>query len=549
MSRKLLVVGLDGASPELIEAWSSAGYLPNIRALIQRGLFARLGSTVPWWSPPAWATFLTGVNPGAHGIYGFERPRPGDPRRRSFSFGGLIRQPTLFELASEAGVTVACLNVPMSFPPRPVRGLWVSGVDTPSLKSPFTYPRQAAETLRRLEPRYLLDIRSFGVGASGRSRQRLIGDAHRMTEAHRQAALYALRDFQPDLLCTVFTATDRVAHYFWRFMTDAHPLREETVQPRFGRAVLEVYQACDAAVGDLVQAMGEPSVLLLSDHGFGPNRWLFHLASWLRAEGYLEVRGNAQELGLRSLRRLADWGLRRARATLPYSAKDWLRERARPLQGAVNAFVAWGEIDWERTRVYPAEFPEGLRVNMAGREPEGIVRPEEAPALLEQLAEKLCRLTGAEGEPLLTRVNRREELYRGGRVGEAPDLILEPSDTGLSLETGRFDVPPEDLLQPVSDRNGYCGIHRRHGTLVAAGPAFARFDSTEPRMLDVAPTILAALGLEPPEWMEGSVLLGAGVGARQKLPVPPSARAEGPAYTPGEERAIERRLRGLGYVD
>ncbi len=143
---KIIVIGLDGATFDLIKPWAEAGYLPTLNRILQSGAHGVMRSTVPPMTAPAWTTFATGSNPGQHRLYDWIAREPD-----SYKFTPVTaldgKAPTIYTLLSEYGRSVVALNIPMTYPPVPVNGVMVSGMPTPSTKVTFTYPESAYQDI------------------------------------------------------------------------------------------------------------------------------------------------------------------------------------------------------------------------------------------------------------------------------------------------------------------------------------------------------------------------------------------------------------------
>ena len=263
-AQPLLVIGWDGATPELVEAWMEDGSLPHLAALRARGCYAPLRSVLPPLSPAAWTTSITGLNPGRHGIWDFGHLVPGtyrvdptDARQRQGA--------SLWEIAEAAGLSAAVLNVPMSHPSGELmRSAFVPGLGAAKLEG-ATWPRALATQLMAEIPDYQIDCNSFEHADPADFLEQLMA----MTRARGKAVQLLLETRQPDLLMAVFTATDRVQHAFWRQSslpwTDGARLGW-----RFSSAIKDVYVLLDEILGRLVQQAGEQAtVMVVSDHGFG----------------------------------------------------------------------------------------------------------------------------------------------------------------------------------------------------------------------------------------------------------------------------------------
>lgn len=524
-ARPLLIIGWDGATPELLEPWMEDGSLPNLAALQARGGFAPLRSVLPPLSPAAWTTAITGLNPGRHGIWDFGHITPGtyeaqatDARHRQGA--------ALWEMAEAAGLKTAVLNVPMTHPSGPLpRGVFVPGMEASDLRG-ATQPPDLAERLLREVPDYLIDCNAYEHADPAD----FLGELLQMTRARGEAAQFLLREERPDVLFAVFTATDRVQHAFWR--QSSLPWTDGSrLDWRFSSAIKDVYQLLDDILGRLIAEAGdEAAVMVVSDHGFG------------ELEGDLYLNGVLEEMGLLKVRRgrVPAW----LRAALPGPL-------ARVLPGpSASEPMGFADIVWDESSAFSRGLLGNVWLNLCGRQPAGQVEPgPEAEAVLQAITERLLQLREPGGErlPLISAVFRGEELFWGPLAGQAPDLVVVPRDYRWMTRSGREIGPPGVITAEPAVR--HTGNHRMNGILVAAGPGIRQAVRPELlRLLDLCPTALALLGIEVPRSLDGvpmQDLLSCDVGWTDDLPARPAI--PGPASDEVPE-SLEDRLRKIGYL-
>ena len=269
---KFLVIGLDGADLEIIRPWLDAGDLPNLASIRDEGVSGLLDSVIPPVSAPAWATFMTGRNPGRHGVFGFVTERPGTGETSLVSLGS-IRGTKLWDAFGAAGRKASVANVPITWPTPEVDGVFVSGMLTPPGR-PFTHPADFQAEIEEQVPNYRIDI------DRGLFDEKEVFREHLMkTAAARGEVIRRMMDREPswDLLVGVFTNTDRMQHHFWRKEMDR---------------IRELYVLIDGEVGKILERVDRDRtlVMILSDHGFTHTDRRLYFNRWLRREGYLGVR-------------------------------------------------------------------------------------------------------------------------------------------------------------------------------------------------------------------------------------------------------------------
>ena len=542
-----MVIGLDGADWRLLKPWIRNGDLPTLARLVSEGTCGKLRSTVRPESSVAWSSFSTGVNPGKHGVFGFvERAEQG----HSFKLanGSSVRTRRFWDILGERGLKVGILNVPFTYPPSPVNGFMVTGMLTPGPDVAFTYP---GELQQRLLDRF--DNYTFDVGDATKDKATLVGHVHAYTHQQREMALFLLQKEPWDFFTMVFTGPDRLQHFLWADMDPQHLLHDPESAHHFGHALLEHYRVLDDAIAKILDCLPSNTlVLLMSDHGFNGCARRFYVNRWLRDRGLL------------MLREPSNWRSDLASLLSHLGSVRWLRRLKRavfPNQWSsitLYSTVFTQAIDWLHTKAYFG-LDGGLRMNLQGREPQGIVRAgDEYEVLRQELRQALLTVEDPETKrPPLSKVFLREELYHGRFAGRAPDLILEPQrDNPDPAHNFVLDGSLKaDEARIFGSSAPYSGNHTLDGILVAWGADVARGQIQNARIVDLAPTVLAALGVAIPEYMDGRVLSeiflpGCAPTPRRAAESEPGVLDEsGRPFSLEEGLAVENRLRGLGYLD
>jgi predicted AlkP superfamily phosphohydrolase/phosphomutase len=347
----------------------------------------------------------------------------------------------------------------------------------------------------------------------------------------------------------VFTATDQIQHAFWHCMGNEASGYES--------AVLDVYQRIDENLPRLLRFADEDTlVLILSDHGAGPLQAMVNLNRWLADEGWLTFR---QSVGIRQRSRLITQTAHAYKTYLPAPVRAWIRQTLpAPFKQAkeqIESALFSDAIAWERTRVYSLGACGNIFINLKGREPSGVVTAAEYEALCQAVSQRLLSLQTAEGKPLVKKVWRREELYHGPFLAEAPDLIIVWHDYGY-WGRARYDQSAAELFEtdfhwdfgvlPIS------GTHRPEGILMAAGPGIAAGQlATDARLIDLAPTILAFLGMPVPRGLDGRILESIFAPDSLTVTYDEADSLKGKdefAFSAEEEAKIKQHLADLGYL-
>lgn len=555
---KVFCIGLDSATFDLVAPWAAQGILPNFARLMEEGAFGELESVKPPFSAQAWSSFMTGKNPGKHGVFGF---KGFDERTRGLPFclSHSIRSRTIWNVLGEHGRRVICINMPMTYPPMKVNGLMISGRGTPGVYSDFTYPPHLKGEITALtEGKYIIDLHWSGYLTSRRKSGAALKELFSMIEQRSTVTRHLMRTQPWDLFVVVFMAIDQVQHYFWKLMDPSHPQYSEGEVKAVGNPILEVYQRLDEEIGSIRRELNDDTTLVVfSDHGAGPLREeAIHLNEWLRRRGLFIPLGGDGHRGreLHSVYRAFLKGmwhfLSRHTST---AVKDHLVRLLPGLRAKVSALVSLPSVDWSGTKAFLGENVGTIRINR-----DLVTEDEEYRRLCQFLASELEGLVNPfTGERIIDKVHHREELYSGSYVSLAPDLLVETRDNAYLIEKGLVSKS-EEVVTKARQWRGISGDHRCNGILLMAGEPINRGRRIEgASLLDLAPTILALLNLEILDDMDGRVLTSA-LAHDFLASHPPKFRrvAEGwkedrmaETYSDREAREITGRLRDLGYIE
>lgn len=566
---KVVVIGLDSATWRVIRPWMAEGSLPNLAKLMEGGVSGGLESVLPPITPPAWTSFMTGKNPGKHGIFHFVETEHGG-YAMNYANATSRRSPTVWKLLNDAGYSVGTMNIPFTYPPEPLDGFQISGMDTPSETSRFIHPPELREELIKHLGEIQLDLRFLGAMSTDERRDQVLAEMKQMDEQWTKAALYLLENHPQDVMMFVFMSIDTVQHYFWQHMDKDHFLHDPKLAPKFGGAIRKVYERLDAAAGQIIDRLPpETNVFVVSDHGGGPvvDRTVY-LNRYLAQIGLLHYHEKATS----STRTLANKVMRAGYSLLRNSLTSRQKSRLAQLfpkmhQKSEMAYSSFTSIDWSRTKAYCSEVlasPPSIWINLKGIKPQGTVDPSEYDALISVIIDKLNELKDPrDGKPVIMRVYRRDEIFHGPFANEGADLVLDWwSENSLFSTQPSF---PEETDQPAlvirehkpSESSEWGGTHRLDGIIVARAPAIKAGAKIEnAHLIDLAPTILHLLGVAVPEDMDGNVLVDAfrpEFLAEHPLKAGAASGTSGgdrpSGYTDEESAKVEERLQALGYLE
>ncbi|MBA3961132.1 MAG: alkaline phosphatase family protein [Chthoniobacterales bacterium] len=457
--KRVLLIGLDCAEPDLVFGrWLDE--LPNIRSLYQRGLHGPLRSCDPPITVPAWSVMMSSKSPGMLGVYGFRNRADHSYDRYAIANSLAIKEDRLWEILSRAGKRSIVIGVPGTYPPKPLNGMMVTDFLTPDISCEYTYPPELKAEIEQVVGEYILDVRDFRSG----NKAKILADIYEMTRKRFQLARHLIQKEDWDYFMMVEMGTDRIHHALWDNMDPAHRFYEAGNE--FENAIHDYYVEVDREIGELLKLVDENTdVLIVSDHGAKRMDGGICVNEWLMTNGYLAIRDKP--------------------------------EGAVPLSKV--------KIDWPKTKAWgDGGYYARVFLNVAGREPEGTIPPEDYEKVRDELIAGLKSIRDENGNEIGTQVYRPEELYKEVR-GVAPDLIVYFGDLywrsvgtigGGKLHTFENDTGPDGAN------------HAQHGIIMlrpAGGLAEGRvLDGA--KIVDVAPTILQLLGLPIPGDMEGKAL-------------------------------------------
>ena len=521
----VLVIALDGATFDLFDPWLAGGALPALARLMATGASGELRSTLPPVTAPAWVSFMTGKNPGKHGVFDFFRPDAANFDQYEMVNSSHIRAKLLWEYLSGAGVRVGVLNVPVTHPPRPVNGYLVPGLLSPD-QGQTCYPPDLLQPYQkelgpyRLTPSILYHPDNAAA---------FIADLHALCDTQSRYAQRLYADQPTDFFMVHFLAPDIAQHKLWHYSDPGHPWHDPRPAAKYGSALRDLFIRLDGAIAELIALMpAGTTVVVLSDHGFGPHHQTINLNSFFIRTGLMRLKPG---------RRARQWLFNRPRAG--HRLERWLRP------------LAFADVDWTQTVAYSVGHIGQVYLNVKGRRPFGIIEPDSYEEAKAQVMEQLRLLRHpVTRQPLVDEIIAREAAARGPFLDYGPDLHLVMD----GYRTMAYPLFAGDGRVFSGNRLGNSGDHRPNGIFIAAGPPLkAGHSLSGARLIDLAPTLLYLSGVPVPDDMDGQVLRDAiAESYRQAHPEQSQASiaAANPAtpFSPPDEATVAQRLRELGYL-
>ncbi|MBW4650082.1 MAG: alkaline phosphatase family protein [Kastovskya adunca ATA6-11-RM4] len=545
MKNPVIAIGLDAADPSLIETWMSQGHLKNLRRLRDKGAYTRLKTFEYYRAETPWTTFLTGCSPKQTGYWAPLKIKQGTYEVEDIQSHDFKEHEPFYALKDQ--YRVAAFDIPQAPLAKQVNGLQVlawgaHSPQTPSHSLPASLYQEIVDkhgehpTLRK-DHASIMDVEALQE----------LQKALEVGIARRATICKDLLQQEPwDLFLTIFGETHSAGHYMWHLSQTDHPLYPYLGKHCSGDPLLEVFEKIDTAVGDIIDSAPEnANVVVFAAHGMGANVMdlpsMFFLPEFLYRWNFPEKYGIARgKMGkppgepLINGRAKKGWMgtmwslkyeknplkgfLRRHLPTklfnlLPFSKSSEqpdlispfdLLEKSDPFffQSAV-----WYKPFWPQMKAFALpSYSEGyIRINLQGREPNGIVAPDDYDAVCDELIEKLYQLKDARtGEPMVKEAIRtRQSATESDPKLPDADIVLiwqekYATDVVESSDIGRIGPVPFNRT----------GSHRSDGFLMMQGPDIAPGASLSAgHSLDLAPTILSLMGAEIPDYCEGKPLL------------------------------------------
>lgn len=503
MADRVLVIGLDMGDFALIEKWSVEGVLPTFRSLLAEGASGELKTTADALHTSSWPTIFTGTLPGKHGVYYPYQPRPGQQQPEHIG-PGQYGAPPFWQVLDGAGKHCIVLDAPETFPVTGFGGAQIFEWGTWAWYwKRMTIPVEVERQLTKEFGPYplKLEAKRLGLGMPDLVylHRQLIAGA-----AQKAKITKSLMHSHPwDLLLVVFAELHPAGHYLWP--ENAPVCRGNGSTGDLSAPKLrDLYTAVDAAIGEIISECGDDvTVFVVSGDGVGPNHCAWHLLPQVLTRlGFTGTpsidpdNGNSKKSLVDRLRSAVPPRLRsELQSHLPWQLRHWLALR-----------VAAANTDWSRTKAFtlPADLEGCIRINLRGREPEGIIEPggqyEDVRSELTEALEKL--INPATGRPAVRHVWRIDRLFPGERRDHLPDLTVIWND---EAEIGEVY---SDRLGLVSEapNDPRTGTHYPRGFMAVRGPRCRTRKIHGGHIADIAPTLLTHLGINPPPAMDGRPL-------------------------------------------
>lgn len=540
---RTVVFGFDALDFRYLDRYRDS--LENFERLRKGGVEARLQSTFPPWTGSAWPSMYTGVDPSYHGVYDFFH-FDGYPDQGELVSRNDVQAPAIWNYLTVLGVPSVVLNVPVTHPAEPIEGVLIPGYlareETPG------YPTGIRE---EISDAIGAPYRVYSRDENSSDMEKRLAGYLELIDLRKRAAVYLLAEKEWEFALIQVQKTDSVVH---NFDDDA--------------SIRQVYEATDDLLGAVLDEIEGPvNVIVCSDHGIGPiDGYKIFINELLRGGGYLETTEGDSELSLSTKKAelIGDQSAHEGRESLgnrflsqvgrslirvgltpdsAYRVAKSLRVPRAAFKWLPNALIqaASKRVDWHRSQAYCGRHTRlGIRINLEGREPHGIVPPSEYERVRSELIDLLEAVETPDGKRAFDFVLPREAIYDGPFLDHAPDVLVCPRDMGHRLSTGLYG-------SAFVTADG--GEHKMDGVFIASGPAFEEgFEVESLSLIDVAPVVMASLGVPVPEQMRGTIPPGLLRGAVEKMRFDDVPFGSGALTDEGSDAEVTERLEDLGYL-
>ncbi len=573
MDKKVLMIGIDAATFDLINPWIED--LPNIKKLINTGTSGELLS-IPPITAAAWTSAATGKNPGKHGLYEFFK-RKKDSYFDLFPLNSQDRKSkAIWNILSDANKKVIILHYPMTYPPEEVNGIMVSDIlTTPGIESAFTYPLKLKDEL-------IEKIDEFKITLNEKYREgnedSFLKDVEDLTFSQANTALYLMKNYEWDFFFMELHGIDLVCHFFWRYMDPNHPSYDLIKSEKYRDVIFRMYRQIDTLVGKILGNIeNNTGIIIMSDHGAGPVYKNVNLNNFLLRKGMMKVKKNV-------VSQIKYWFFKRGftvdncRKLIP--KKILMKHFKKPKNGKMdenindkkiklniikkfsimNPFFSNSDIDWSKTKAYSIGVLSPIYINLKGREPEGIIEQgKEYDSVIEDLINELHTLKDPEtNEHIVDYVLKRNDCFTGQYAYEAPDLAVIMKNLqylGKGNHTGVLtSFQTNKLFEPTHNADSATGTHRMNGVIILNSDYIKQKTIiNDAKIADVAANVLYMMGLPIPRDMDGKILTDAYEDSYLKSnPIRYLDSTEetqnDKVHIKDDEAIVKERLKSLGYL-
>lgn len=497
--KKVILIGIDGATPGLLEKWIDEGHLPNFKKIKDNGIYGRLNSTIPPFSAPSWTTIVTGCNLGKHGIYGFECI---DTLETNLINSRYRKVPAFWNYLTDIGLNSIVINVPVSYPPDKINGVMITGLLTPSKELQYTYPANLKNRLNKndlgeyeLESIWLEDYPRSHL--SKHAPERLLKIINDQMETRANVTIKLMKEQPWNITMVVLRGTDTAQH----FLFDKKDL------------LLKCYKKVDELVNRIINTEPDATVYIVSDHGFMEIKKIFYPDNLLYNKRFLKpIIEPYKSLNSKINAILTEIFTRILRIIPAEKIKN-----SSVLKNILFSSTSKRKIiDFSKTKSFCIAEGRGIQINLKGRYDEGIVSQEAYEKTRDELINILINLEDPENnDRFIEAVFKGNELYGKDAINPL-DLVIVPKKGYITSEgLRRFESFSNKLLMNIdnlpilfsNDHSYRTGDHTQFGIFFAYGNNIKKDKIIEKiSVMDILPQLFVSLNIPIPNIVDGKVL-------------------------------------------
>lgn len=463
--KKVFILGIDGAPPELVfDEWLDE--LPNIKSLVDKGIRAKIKSSIPASTCVAWSSFTSGRDAGELGVYSYTYRVNNSYDEVRLVNSSCVKKECIWDILSKHNKKSIILNVPLTYPVKPIKGVMVSGFLTPDMNTPCVYPSNLKKEIRTIvKGDYMFDVSGF-TEYKNMPKEELLKLIYKMTDQHLKLIKYLIKKEKWDLFMAVEMGSDRIMHKFWSYQDETH--KKHDPRSKFKNTIKDYFQYLDKEIGEIKAMLNKDVTFIISsDHGMKKMEGRINLNDFLIKEGYLVLKEKPKSLTKFRMQ----------------------------------------NVDWDKTKAYAVGSYLGrIYFNVKGRDSRGIVCPgEEYEMLREDIIAKLKIITADDGKGLDNRFYKPELIYPNGYTNEAPDLIVYFDNLlwGVNNDIGSDSLYSWSTIIGSDDAG-----HAPEGIFILNDKSIKeKKDLDEISILDITPTILKLMNIPLPKDLQGKPIL------------------------------------------
>jgi predicted AlkP superfamily phosphohydrolase/phosphomutase len=509
-NKKIFVLGIDGGSWDIIKHWVKSGELATFKKLMSEGSWGDMESTFPPVTSPAWLSMCTGKNPGKIGVFEFENKLP-NSYKTYIPNSTTIEDKYLWDILSENGKKSIIFNIPLTYPPQKINGIWVAG--SPGKDSNYAYPKDIEKELKKFDYK----VERMEPRDKFKKRKKYLKIKKSRLLKRIDAAKHLMESKDWDMFFFTTRETDDVQHAAWDLINE----------------ILEFYKILDDFL-KYVSTYENISIFIVSDHGFGELKYDFRVNSWLADNGYLKLKKSKKN----------EFHRHKIRAILEKFRLDWiikfLPEFIKQLPEVKGTSYNENEIDWSKTKAFVV-FGYGIFINLKDRELMGIVTKKEYNTLVDEIIKKLKEIKMPNGQKLKPKIYKRDEIYHGEKTNLGPDIIWDCSHNAVQVRSSYCG-------EIFSEGTALAATHRMNGIFLAWGEGIKKMKINS-NILDFLPTILAYLDIRIPRDVDGKTLNIFEKRKKTKYIQTKKKKIEKYSWNSKDTEKIKERLKALGYIE